>query len=120
MCSSDLSRAVNVSVVTVGSLILNVRSIDCDTTFFFLRSVVDLVERLHFRKTILCENGGDSGSKGGFAVVNVTDSTDVYMRFGSFEFLFSHNFCYLILLLDVSFFSQDATGEQGTIGAVKE
>ena len=92
----SVARAVNVSVVTVSCLVLYVSGVDCDTALFFLRSVVDLVERLNFRKTGFCKHSCDSGGKGGLTMVNVTDCTDVYMRFGSFEFLFSHNFAILI------------------------
>ena len=94
----SVTRAVNVSIVTVSGFIFNVSSIDCNTTLFFFRSIVDLVERLNFRKTFLSEHGSNSCGKSSLTVVNVTDSTDVYMRFGSFEFLFSHNFiCYIVL-----------------------
>ena len=92
----SVSRAVNVSVMTVGGLVLYVSGVDCDTALLFLGSVVDLVERLNLGKTGFSKHGGDSGGKGSFTVVNVTNGTDVYMRFGSFEFLFSHNFAILI------------------------
>ena len=36
-----VTRTVNVSIVTVCSRILYVRSVDSDTSFFFFRSVVD-------------------------------------------------------------------------------
>ena len=42
-----VARAVNVCVVTLCSLILYVRSVDCDTSFLLLRSVVDRVERTY-------------------------------------------------------------------------
>ena len=87
-----MTRAVNVSVVTVSGFVFNVRSIDSDTTFLFFGRVVNLVERLYFGETVFSQHSGDSGGQSGLAVVNVTDSTDVNMRFGSFEFLFSHNF----------------------------
>jgi hypothetical protein len=39
----------------------------------------------------------DSGSQGGFAMVNVTDSADVDMRFRSLKLLFSH--CSLLVFV---------------------
>ena len=39
-----VTRTVNVSIVTVSGRILNVRSIDGNTSFFFFRSVIDLIE----------------------------------------------------------------------------
>ena len=89
-----MSRAVYVSVVTVGSLILYVSGVDSNTALLFLGSIVDLVERLNFRETLLGQHGSDGSGQSSFAVVNVADSTDVDMRFGSFEFFFSHNYCY--------------------------
>ena len=88
-----MSGAVNVSVVTVSGLVLYVRGVDCDTAFLFFGSVVDLVEGLNFRETVLCQHSGDGSGEGGLAVVDVTDGANVYVRLGSFEFLFSHNFC---------------------------
>ena len=43
----SVSRTVNVSVVTGSGLILHVRSIDCNTALFLLRSVINLIERLN-------------------------------------------------------------------------
>ena len=44
----SVSRAVNVSIVTLLSLILNVSGVDSDTTLLLLRSIVNLIERLDF------------------------------------------------------------------------
>ena len=91
-----VTRAVYVSVVTVSCFILYVRSVDSDTSFLFFRSVIDRIERTQFRKTFLCQHCSDSSCQRGFTVVNVTNCTNVYVRFGTFEFLFSHSFtCYL-------------------------
>ena len=84
--------AVYVCVVTLRSFVFNVSSVNSDTTFLFFRSVVDLVERLSFRKTSISKHLSDSSSKSSLTVVNVTDSTNVYMRFGAHEFFFSHSF----------------------------
>ena len=91
-----VSRTVYVSIVTVSSLILYVRSVDSDTSFLFFRSVIDRIERTQFWQTFLCQYCCNSSSQSGFTVVNVTDSTNVNVRFRTFKFLFSHSFtCYL-------------------------
>jgi hypothetical protein len=89
-----VARAVNVSVVTLFGLILNVSGVDGDTTLFLFGSVVDLVERLYLvsvATNALCEHLGDGSGEGGLTVVNVADSTDVDMRFGSLECFFCHS-----------------------------
>ena len=90
-----VSGAVYVSIVAVGRLVLNVRGVDRDTTLFLLRSVVDGVERTKLRQTFLSQNGRDSSGKGGLTVVNVSDGTDVHMRFRTVEFFFCHSIKYL-------------------------
>ena len=85
-----VTRAVNVSIVTICSLVLNVRSIDRDTTFLFLGGIVDLIERLLFGETMLCKYFSDSGSKSSLTVVDVTNRTNVHVRFGTLEMFFCH------------------------------
>ena len=82
--------AVYVCVVTLRSFVFNVSSVNSDTTFLFFRSVVDLVERLSFRKTSISKHLSDSSSKSSLTVVNVTDSTNVHVRFGTLEMFFCH------------------------------
>ena len=90
-----VTRAVHVRIVTVSRLVLDVRGVDRDTTLFLLGSVVDGVERAELRQTFLCQNGRDCGGKGGLTVVNVSDGTDVHMRFRTVEFFFCHSIKYL-------------------------
>ena len=90
-----VSRAVYVRIVAVGGLVLHVRGVDRDTALLLLGGVVDRVERTEFRQTLLGQNGRDSCGKGGLTVVNVTDGTDVHMRFGTVEFFFCHSIKYL-------------------------
>ncbi|MNP07917.1 hypothetical protein D3C76_999650 [compost metagenome] len=73
--------AVNVRVVTSRGVILNVRSVDGDTTSFFFWRVIDLVESTCRTAVGFSQNGGDCCSQGSFTVVNVADSTDVNVRF---------------------------------------
>ena len=85
-----VSRAVYVSIVTLVGLILYVSRVDGDTTLFFFRSSVDLIERLYLGKTLVGQNLGDSSGKSRFTVVHVTDGTDIQMRFVTFESFFCH------------------------------
>ncbi len=89
-----VSRAVNVRIVTISGFILNVSSVNSNTALFFLRSVVDLIERLNIlcTKTLLMENLRDGSRQSSLTVVYVTNSTNVYVRFGTYECLFSHSF----------------------------
>ncbi len=91
-----VSGAVYVCIVTILGFVFYVCGVDGDTTLFFLGSIVDLIEGLNLGETCFCQHGGDGGSQGSFAVVHVTNGTDVNMRFGSFEFLFCHNLVFCI------------------------
>ena len=99
-----VSRAVYVCIVAVLGFVFNVSGVDGDTTLFFLGGIVDLVEGLNLGETGFGQHCGDGGGQGSFTVVHVTNGTDVYMRFGSFEFLFCHNlvlvFCYKCFVLN--------------------
>ena len=86
-----VTGAVNVSIVTVCSLILNVTGVDCNTSRSFLGSVVDLVichkfDLIVAESKILCNGSGQSG----LTMVNVTDGTNVYVGFGAFKCGLSH------------------------------
>jgi hypothetical protein len=86
-----MARAVNVSVVTVVSLILNVSGVDGDAALLLLGSLVDAgvvgVISIALQSQVL----GDSGGQSGLAVVNVTNGTNVNMGLGTFKLLlFSH------------------------------
>ena len=80
--------------MTILGLILNVSGVDSDTALLLLGGVVDRIERTNAIAgdvTVLSKHGGDSCGQGSFTVVNVTNSTDVNMRFCSFKMLFCHN-----------------------------
>ena len=92
-----VSGAVNVRIVTLLCLVLNVSCVDCNTTSLFLGSVIDLVVSKEFvlavcKRKHLC----DSCRESCLTVVNVSDRTNVYVRFGSFEMSLCH---YKILLV---------------------
>ena len=89
-----VTRAVYVSIVTLFSFIFDVSSVNSNTTLFFFRSIINLIERLNILTSseTLVEHLRNSGSQSSLTVVYVTNRTDVYMRFGTFKFLFSHSF----------------------------
>ena len=74
-----MAGAVNVSVVTLLSLILNVSGVDCDTTLSLLRSLIDLIVSFELSSALKGQPLCDSCSSSGLAVVNVTDGADVYV-----------------------------------------
>ena len=87
----SMAGAVNVSVVSVGCFVFNVSCGNCDTTFSFFGSLVDVFESYSFTDLVsfvqcLC----DCCSQSCFTMVNVTDSTNIHMRFGSFKFCLCH------------------------------
>ena len=96
----SMSWTVNVSIVTLSSFVLNVRRVDGNTTLLLFGSVVNLIERLHIfaTETLIVQHLRDSSSKGSLTVVNVTDSTDVYVRFGTHESFFSHSFVNILIV----------------------
>ena len=75
----SMAGAVNVSVVTLLSLILNVSGVDCDTTLSLLRSLIDLIVSFELSSALKGQPLCDSCSSSGLAVVNVTDGADVYV-----------------------------------------
>ena len=100
----SVSRAVNVSVVTLSGLILDVCGVDGDTTLLLLGGVIDLVEALHFLTSsqTLMQHLRDGCSQSRLTVVNVTNCTNVNMRFGAHINLFSHSFYFFILVNKLS------------------
>ena len=85
-----VARAVNVSIVTFLSLVLNVSGVDGDAALSLFGSLVDGrvvgVLSLALQSQVL----GDGGGQGGLAMVDVADGADVHMGLGSVVHLFSH------------------------------
>ena len=87
-----MARAVNVRVVTLLRLILDVCRVDRDTALALFRSLIDISIVLEgslaaFR---LGKNFRDCSRQRRLAVIDVTNRTDVDMRFGSLKLFFSH------------------------------
>ncbi len=86
----SMARAVNVSIVTCSSLILNVSGVDCDTTLSLFRSLIDVSVVNECSLTLHCEGLCDSSCQSSLTMVNVADSTNVDMGFGSVKFFLCH------------------------------
>ena len=86
-----MARAVNVRIVTLVGLILDVGSVDCDTTSLFFGRFVDFVVSHLHSVAFASHYHRDSCGQSSFTVVNVADRTNVNVGFASVEFSFSHN-----------------------------
>ena len=85
-----MAGAVHVRIVARVGLIFHVRGVDCDTTRTLFGSLVDVGVIGELRIAFHREDLGDRSGQGGFTMVYVTDGTNVYMRFASFEFFLCH------------------------------
>ena len=85
-----VARAVYVCVVTGFSFVFYVRGINGNTAGFFFRSVINLVVSFCSATEFFSQNSSQCSSQSGFTMVNVTDSTNVYVRFATFKFFLSH------------------------------
>ena len=87
-----VARAVDVSVVTLSGFVLDVSGVYRDASCFLFGRLIDFVVAHLLRKTFCRKGHGDSGGKGGFTMVDVTDGTDVNVGLSSVEFCLCH--CY--------------------------
>ena len=83
-------RTVNVSIVTIFSLILNMRCLDSNPSFSFLRCIINSIKRTHFRHSQSTLGLRNCCSQRCFSMINVTNSTNITVRLISFKFAFSH------------------------------
>jgi len=87
----SMAWAVNVCIVTFVCFVLNVSSRDCDSTFSFFWSFIDIFECYSFTCTqSFVQSFCNSCSQSSFTMVNVSNGTNVTMWFASFKFSFSH------------------------------
>ena len=87
-----MARAVDVSVVTLPGLILDVGNVNGDAALTLLGSLVDVLEGgvVGLAALGLREDLGDGRGRGGLAVVDVTNRTDVYVGLRTIELLLGH------------------------------
>ncbi len=85
-----MTRAVNVSIVTLVGLVLNVSGVDRDTTRLLFGSLIDGSVVLELSLTLQSQVLGDSGGQSGLAVVNVADGANVNVGLISLKLLLCH------------------------------
>ncbi|TXT48884.1 MAG: Uncharacterized protein FD137_859 [Spirochaetes bacterium] len=85
-----MARAVDVGIVAVLGLVFQMPGIDSDTAGFLFRCVVDVVELEGLVSELAGAVLGDGGAERRLSVVDVSDRTNVHMKFSTFEFFFGH------------------------------
>ena len=86
-----MTWAVNVSVMSLFCFIFNVSCRDCDTSFSFFWSLIDIFECNSFTCTkSLMKSLCDSSCKSCLTVIYVSNCTNVAMWFCSFKFSLCH------------------------------
>jgi hypothetical protein len=87
-----VTRAVDVSVVTLLRLVLDVRDGDRDAALTLLRSLVDLVEGRDGVEggVLVVEHLRNRRGERGLAVVDMSDGADVAVRLGPLELSLCH------------------------------
>ncbi len=86
-----VAGAVHMGIVTLVGFVFDVGGSNGDTAFLFFRSLVDFVVSDELAALLHGRNLGDGSGQSGFAVVNVADGADVYMRLGTRKFFFTHD-----------------------------
>src|SRR5574344_1111058 len=93
-----MARAIDMRVMALVGLVLYVRGINRNTTFPFFRGFINHGVIHELCLAFFCQNLGNRRGQGCFAVIDVTDGTNVNMRFCSFIMLLCH---FEILLLSI-------------------
>src|SRR5579864_6674802 len=86
-----VARAIDVRVVALGRLVLDVRNRNRDAALALFGRFVDLIEGRELGELTLRQNLGNRRGQGSFAVVDMSDRTDIEMRLGSFKFCLAHD-----------------------------
>src|SRR3990167_5667850 len=95
-----VSRTVDVRVVAILRFVLAVSGSDGDTAFALFRSLVDIIDTASFGQSAEAQNRQDCCSQRSLAMVDVTDSSDVYMRFAAIELLCHNLFIKQIIFIE--------------------
>ena len=87
----SMAWAVNVCIMSLLCFVLNVSCRDCDTSFSFFWSLIDIFECNSFTSTkSLMKSLCDSSCKSCLTVIYVSNCTNVAMWFCSFKFSLCH------------------------------
>ena len=95
----SMTRAIDMSIVTFISFILNMCCRNRDTARTFLRRSINLIIRLKLCPPSLCKRFCNRRCKRSFPMVNVTNRTNVTMRFCPLKLSFCH--CLLLTYPDI-------------------
>ena len=93
-----VARTVDVRVVAVTGFVLHMCGSDRDAARFFFRRFVNLVKGGSVAAIGLGHDLGDRGGKGRFAMVHVTDGTNVEVRLIALKLFFCHYFQVPVLI----------------------
>ena len=85
-----VARAIDVGIVPVGSFVFDVSGRDRDAARLLFRRLVDLVVRGERRTAGFRQHLGDRRRQRRLAMVDVTDGSDVAVRFITFKLCFGH------------------------------
>ena len=85
-----VARAIDVGVVPVRGLVFDVGGRDRDAARLLFRRLVDLVVRRERRTAGFSQHLGDRCGQRRLAMVDVTDGSDVAVRFITFKLCFGH------------------------------
>ena len=85
-----VARAIDVGVMPVLGLVFDMRGRNRDAARLLFRRLVDLVVRGERRTAGFRQHLGDRRRQRRLAVVDVTDRSDVAMRFSTFKLCFGH------------------------------
>ncbi|EKD30051.1 MAG: hypothetical protein ACD_78C00170G0001, partial [uncultured bacterium (gcode 4)] len=78
-----MSWTVNVGIMTSSCCILDVSSINSNTTCLFFWSCIDFIESSNISSELFCKNDRDSCGSGSLTMIYVSDGTNIYMWFGT-------------------------------------
>ena len=91
-----MAGAVNMSIVTFVSFVFDMSNRNGNAALALFRSLIDILKRSKvgmssaMRPVVAGQGLGNSGSQRCFAVVNMTDSADIYMRLSTLKLFLSH------------------------------
>jgi hypothetical protein len=77
---------INVTVVTIERFIFNVRCINGDFPCFLFRRLINFFVAQTFTPAFFRQHFGNGLRQGGFSVIDMTNRTNVHMRFVTAEF----------------------------------
>ncbi len=75
------------SIMTIFRLIFNMTGINRNLSRFLLRSTINIFITHGLAPSLFGEDLGDGLGESGFAMIDMSDGANVYVRFGAVEFI---------------------------------